>query len=181
MKRSPKLHPSCWDALVVCVVILLAVLSAVTIWGGEQESGELTVVISVDGEEVERWPLAEGPDKDGVYSYNGYTLKIGVSYPIYPDVPCIRVVESDCPTQDCVHTGEIGRHIIALAATGHCRVCLPVDQQNILLILCITLNLDDPHLRITGLHMAYDRGLGEITEIITHHSTILAAIMADMV
>ncbi len=118
MKRSPKLHPSCWDALVVCVVILLAVLSAVTIWGGEQESGELTVVISVDGEEVERWPLEEGADKDGVYSYNGYTLKIGMSYPIYPDVPCIRVLESDCPTQDCVHTGEIGR-------AGQSIVCLP--------------------------------------------------------
>lgn len=118
MKRSPKLRPSLWDALVVCVVILLATLSAVTIWGGERESGELTVVISVDGEEVERWPLKEGPDGDGVYSHNGYTLKVGMSYPIYPDVPCIRVVESDCPTQDCVHTGEISR-------SGQSIVCLP--------------------------------------------------------
>jgi hypothetical protein len=118
MKRSPKLNFSRWDALVICAVILLVVLSAVTIWGGERESGELTVVISVDGEEVERWPLKEGPDGDGVYSHNGYTLKVGMSYPIDPDVPCIRVVESDCPTQDCVHTGEIGR-------AGQSIVCLP--------------------------------------------------------
>jgi hypothetical protein len=41
-----------------------------------------------------------------------------MSYPIYPDVPCIRVVESDCPTQDCVHTGEISR-------SGQSIVCLP--------------------------------------------------------
>ena len=54
MKRSPELNPCRWDALVVCVVILLAALSAITIWGGEKETGELTVVISVDGEEVSR-------------------------------------------------------------------------------------------------------------------------------
>ena len=118
MKRSPELHPCRWDALVACVVILLAVLSAVTIWGGEKETGKLTVVISVDGQEVERWPLKEGTDADRVYSYNGYTLKIGMSSPAHPDVPCIRVVESDCPTQDCVHTGEISR-------AGQSIVCLP--------------------------------------------------------
>ena len=118
MKRSPELKPCRWDALVVWVVILLAVLSAVTIWGGEKETGELTVVISVDGQEVERWPLKEGPGEDRVYSYNGYTLKIGMSDPVDPDVPCICVVESDCPTQDCVHTGEISR-------AGQSIVCLP--------------------------------------------------------
>jgi len=72
----------------------------------------------VDGEEVERCPLAEFPDGDSIYSHSGYTLKVGMSYPIYPDKPCIRVVESDCPTQDCVHTGEIYR-------AGQSIVCLP--------------------------------------------------------
>ena len=84
----------------------------------QEQTGELTVVISVDGQEVERCPLAELSDNDSVYSHNGYTLKVGMSYPIYPDKPCIRVVESDCPTQDCVHTGEIYR-------AGQSIVCLP--------------------------------------------------------
>jgi len=76
------------------------------------------VVVTVDGEEVERCPLAEFPDGDSIYSHSGYTLKVGMSYPIDPNKPCIRVVESDCPTQDCVHTGEIYR-------AGQSIVCLP--------------------------------------------------------
>jgi len=118
MKRSPKLRPTPWDGLVVLLTLVLAVGSAVFIWGGETDTEELTVVVTVDGEEVERCPLAAFPDGDGVYSHNGYTLKVGMSYPIYPDEPCIRVVESDCPTQDCVHTGEIYR-------AGQSIVCLP--------------------------------------------------------
>lgn len=118
MRRSPKLRPTLWDGLVVLLTLALAIGSAFVIWGGQEDTGELTVVISVDGQEVERCPLAEFPDGDGVYSHNGYTLKLGMSYPIYPDKPCIRVVESDCPTQDCVHTGEIYR-------AGQSIVCLP--------------------------------------------------------
>jgi len=118
MRRSPKLRPTAWDALVVVLTLALALGSAWFIWGGEKDAGVLTVVVSVDGVEVERCPLAQFSDGDGTYSHNGYTLKVGMSYPIDPDVPCIRVVESDCPTQDCVHTGEIGR-------AGQSIVCLP--------------------------------------------------------
>ncbi|MBR4098790.1 MAG: NusG domain II-containing protein [Clostridium sp.] len=118
MKRSPKLRPTLWDGLVVLLTLALAIGSAFIVWGGQEQAGELTVVISVDGQEVERCPLAELSDNDSVYSHNGYTLKVGMSYPIYPDKPCIRVVESDCPTQDCVHTGEIYR-------AGQSIVCLP--------------------------------------------------------
>ena len=117
MRRSPKLNPSRWDALVVCVVILLAVLSAVTIWGKEQESEELTVVISVDGEEVERCLLTELPDMEIPYSANGYTLYVALTYTGGPDYG-IQVSRSDCPTQDCVHTGTISR-------SGQSIVCLP--------------------------------------------------------
>ena len=117
MRRSPKLNPSRWDALVVCVVILLAVLSAVTIWGKEQESEELTVVISVDGEEVERCFLTELPDMEIPYSANGYTLYVALAYTGGPDYG-IQVSRSDCPTQDCVHTGTISR-------SGQSIVCLP--------------------------------------------------------
>ena len=117
MRRSPKLNLSRWDALVVCVVILLAVLSAVTIWGKEQESEELTVVISVDGEEVERCLLTELPDMEIPYSANGYTLYVALAYTGGPDYG-IQVSRSDCPTQDCVHTGTISR-------SGQSIVCLP--------------------------------------------------------
>ena len=117
MRRSPKLNPSRWDALVVCVVILLAVLSAVTIWGKEQESEELTVVISVDGEEAERCLLTELPDMEIPYSANGYTLYVALAYTGGPDYG-IQVSRSDCPTQDCVHTGTISR-------SGQSIVCLP--------------------------------------------------------
>ena len=118
MKRSPKLNFSRWDALVICAVILLAVLSAVTIWGGEQESEELTVVISVDGEEVERCLLTELPDMEVPYSANGYTLYVELAYTGGPNYG-IQVSRSDCPTQDCVHTGTIsrsGQSIVGLPA-----------------------------------------------------------------
>lgn len=118
MKRSPELHPSRWDALVVCVVILLAVLSAVTIWCGEKETGELTVVITVDGEEVERCPLTQYPDMAIPYSANGYTLYVTLEHSVFPDTPGVAVSKSDCPTQDCVHTGVIHR-------SGQSIVCLP--------------------------------------------------------
>ena len=118
MRRSPKLRPTLWDGVVVLLTLALAIGSAVAVWGGQEDTGELTVVISVDGAEVERCLLAQFPDGEVRYSGNGYTLKVGMSYPIYPDKPCIRVVESDCPTQDCVHTGEIYR-------AGQSIVCLP--------------------------------------------------------
>lgn len=118
MKQSPKLRLCRWDGLVAAVVFLLAVISAVSVWGGEKQTDDLTVVVSVDGEEVERFALTGMPESGGVYSHGGYTLKLGIDYPIYPDRPCVRVVESNCPTQDCVHTGNISR-------AGQSIVCLP--------------------------------------------------------
>ena len=119
MRQSPEMRFNRWDGLVILLVVLLAVFSAVTIWGKQEQTDRLTVVVSVDGEEVDRYDLAELPDGETlVYSHNGYTLHVGMDYPIYPDKPCIRVVESDCPTQDCVHTGEIYR-------AGQSIVCLP--------------------------------------------------------
>ena len=118
MKQSPKLQLCRWDALVVAVVLLLAGISAAAVWGGRKETKDLMVVVSVDGEEVERFALSSMPEGGGVYSHGGYTLKLGVDYPVYPDRPCVRVVESDCPTQDCVHTGSISR-------AGQSIVCLP--------------------------------------------------------
>lgn len=118
MRRSPKLRLCPWDALVIVPVILLAVICGFTFWGQKAGPEELTVVISIDGEEVERCALTKLPDAEQAYSNNGYTLQVGLSYPLFPDGPCVRVSESNCPTQDCVHTGEISR-------AGQSIVCLP--------------------------------------------------------
>jgi len=117
MKRSPKLRPSLWDALVVCVVILAAIFGAVTIWGGNQPAGELTVVVSVDGEEVDRRAVTQFPDANQTYTNNGYTLTVSLAESFSGEMG-LQVSASDCPTQDCVHTGIITR-------SGQSIVCLP--------------------------------------------------------
>ena len=117
MKRSPKLRPSLWDALVVCAVILAAILSAVAVWGGNRSTEELTVIVSIDGEEVDRCRVAELPDADQTYTNNGYTLTVSLTEAFSGEMG-LQVSESDCPTQDCVHTGIITRG-------GQSIVCLP--------------------------------------------------------
>lgn len=117
MKRSPKLRPSLWDALVVCAVILAAILSAVAVWGGNRSTEELTVIVSINGEEVNRCRVAELPDADRTYTNNGYTLTVSLAEAFSGEMG-LQVSESDCPTQDCVHTGIITRG-------GQSIVCLP--------------------------------------------------------
>ena len=71
---------------------------------------ELTVSISVDGETVERCALSNY--EGGTYESRGYTLTVAV------ENGAVRVSESDCPNQDCVHSGAISR-------AGQSIVCLP--------------------------------------------------------
>ena len=118
MKRFPKLRPCIWDGLVVIVIMLRALFCGVTVWGGQEKTEALTVVISIDGEEVERCLLEEVPDTEISYSGNGYTLKVALGSNLFPDEMGVCVAESDCPTQDCVHTGTITR-------AGQSIVCLP--------------------------------------------------------
>ncbi len=110
MNRSPKLKPTLWDALVVLVVLALAGLLAARPLLAAKTAGELTVSISVDGETVERCALStyEG----GVYESRGYTLTVAAAD------GAVYVVSSDCPNQDCVHSGAISR-------AGQSIVCLP--------------------------------------------------------
>ena len=110
MKRSPKLKPAAWDALVVLVVLALAGLLAARPFLAAKTAGELTVSISVDGGTVERCALStyEG----GVYESRGYTLTVAAAD------GAVYVVSSNCPNQDCVHTGAIAR-------AGQSVVCLP--------------------------------------------------------
>ncbi len=113
MRSFPKLRPCLWDGLVAILVAALAVACAMAVWFQSAEGGELTAVVTVDGQEVQRCLLADFPEGEQVYSANGYTLRVCLT-----DGPGLRVAESDCPTQDCVHTGTITR-------TGQSIVCLP--------------------------------------------------------
>lgn len=128
-KSSPKLRPNGWDALAALAVTALAVLSALAVWsGGRTEAGAGTVVVTVDGQEADRFPLAGLLESPRTYSNNGYTLELayglrGVEGPPLDHAPPsgeagVRVAWADCPTQDCVHTGLITRG-------GQSIVCLP--------------------------------------------------------
>ena len=109
MKRSPKLKPTKWDALVVLAVLLLALGLAAGPYFAARSAGELTV-IAIDGETVERCALSNY--EGGTYESRGYTLTVAV------ENGAVRVSESDCPNQDCVHSGAISR-------AGQSIVCLP--------------------------------------------------------
>jgi len=117
MRQLPKLRPNGWDALVVLLVILLAVTCGVTVWGQTDQAEELTVVISVDGEEVRRFALEEEPDFE-MYLHGSNDCDLEVKAGRDGAAPGIRVEASTCPTQDCVHTGTITR-------AGQSIVCLP--------------------------------------------------------
>ena len=108
MRRSPDLRPRIWDALVVIAVIALAVGIGLKTWGADH-GGALTVVISVDGSETQRLPLGEDTR---IIETDGAVLTVQM------DDTGVWVAESDCPTQDCVHTGKITRG-------GQSIVCLP--------------------------------------------------------
>ena len=112
MRRSPKLRPNLWDGAVVLAVVVLAVACAAVIWRGSGSQESLTAVISVDGTEVERIPLARTGETRRTVEGGGYTLEICLT-----DTE-VWVEHSDCPTQDCVHTGRISR-------SGQSIVCLP--------------------------------------------------------
>ena len=112
MKRFPKLKPNFWDVIMVLAVIALAALSALTVWRGGSETGVLTAVVTVDGQEIDRFAPAELLDAPRAYSYNGVTLTVA------EDGNGLRVTSSDCPTQDCVRTGAIFRGGLSI-------VCLP--------------------------------------------------------
>lgn len=109
----PKLKPCGWDLLVAVCVAAAALACAAFFWlGAARHQGELTAVVSVDGEEVERLSLSDTAPIQKTYHANGYTLHITV------ENGGVQVTQADCPTQDCVHTGVVSN-------PGQSIVCLP--------------------------------------------------------
>ena len=112
MRPLPELRPNIWDALVALAVVVLAVVCVATIWFDSTDAG-LQAVIVADGNEVERVALDTLKEPtEMLVEANGYQLHLLLS----PEG--IVMAESDCPTQDCVHTGTIRR-------SGQSIVCLP--------------------------------------------------------
>lgn len=111
-KRSqPELKPKPLDALVVLAVVLLAVGAALLAYGGRGE-GDLTATVKHRGQVVAQVALNTITEEkqipvDGTYHLIVTLTKDGAS-----------IAESDCPGQDCVHTGRITR-------AGQSIVCLP--------------------------------------------------------
>ena len=73
---SPELRPNRYDALVVLVVLALAAALVVRpfLAARAPQSGALTVVVSADGQELDRLPLAQFGTH--TYANNGYTLTV---------------------------------------------------------------------------------------------------------
>ena len=111
-RSSPELRPNRYDALVVLVVLALAAVLAVRpfLAARAPQSGTLTVVVSADGQELDRIPLAQFGTH--TYANGGYVLTVAAAD------GAVSVAQSDCPGQDCVHPGRITR-------AGQSIVCLP--------------------------------------------------------
>lgn len=109
---SPKLRPTWWDGAVAALVAALAVLSAVWYYGGLESSGPLTATILHRGQVVQTVRLDRLTEELTVPVEGIYHLTVTL------DKTGVRVAESDCPGQDCVHTGTITRAEQSI-------VCLP--------------------------------------------------------
>lgn len=115
MSTNPSQHElkfNRFDALVALIIALLAVAAALWFYLPRSQSGQLTVVISVAGEETRRVPLSDFTET--TVTGGGYSLRVSTRD------GGVAVTDSDCPTQDCVHTGVITR-------AGQSIVCLPAQ------------------------------------------------------
>lgn len=115
MSTNPSQHElkfNRFDALVALIIALLAVAAALWFYLPRSQSGQLTVVISVAGEETRRVPLSDFTET--TVTGGSYTLRVSTRD------GGVAVTDSDCPTQDCVHTGVISH-------AGQSIVCLPAQ------------------------------------------------------
>lgn len=114
MNRSPKLKLNRWDALVAAVVLALSLALGAAFWTPTAaRSGGLTVVVSVDGVEVDRAALPDySRGSPHVYEGGGYAVTVQAHDGV------VDVTESTCPNHDCQRTPPIKR-------AGQSIVCLP--------------------------------------------------------
>ena len=97
------------------IVLVMAAGCAFAVWTGGSDGGELEAVVRMeaDGTATEIRMSLDGLNRvERTVTSNGYTLHI-----VLTDTEA-WVEASDCPTQDCVHTGRISRD-------GQSIVCLP--------------------------------------------------------
>ncbi len=111
---STESRPTLWDALVALVVLLLAAAVALFVYGGHDTTAPLRAVITDHGEMVETVDLSRIQGEKTVLIEGDYTLTVTVTK------DSAAVTASDCPTQDCLHTGAIAR-------PGQSIVCLPAQ------------------------------------------------------
>lgn len=101
------------DALAAAFVLALAGLVFVLFYGGGGDA-PTAAVISVDGVEIRRVALP-------VADSEPLTIRPeGLPYPLTIQITGseVTVLESDCPSQDCVHSGTVSR-------SGENIICLP--------------------------------------------------------
>ena len=109
---QPKLRPTLADGLVVLCVVALALSVAWAVYRPQAAAGGLTAVITRDGEQTERVQLSSLTQPRTIRLTGRYTTELLL------ERDGVSVTFSDCPGQDCLHTGKITR-------AGQSIVCLP--------------------------------------------------------
>ena len=112
-RNKERLKPNLWDLPVVLAVLALAFFTLPRTAGAAQ-----TVTVRGGGEVMDRFAPAALLDAPRQYTHRGYTLTVAAEET--PQGVALRVTESDCPGQDCLHTGAIFR-------SGESIVCLPAE------------------------------------------------------
>ena len=109
----PELRPKKLDIVLAAVVVILAAVVALGFYGPKLgQSDHLTAVISVGEEVIDRVDLTTLKEDKLLTVEGECTLNVLLTE------GGAEVILSDCPTQDCVHTGHISR-------AGQSIVCLP--------------------------------------------------------
>lgn len=108
---TPKLRPTLWDGVVAALVAALAIVTILCFYG-RRTGAPQAVTITHRGALIQTIRLTGLTETKTVAIDGDYHLEIQV------DSGGVCVTRSDCPGQDCVHTGRITR-------SGQSIVCLP--------------------------------------------------------
>lgn len=101
------------DALAAAFVLALAGLVFALFYGGRGDA-PTAAVISVDGAEVQRVALPVAGDEPLTIRPDGLPYPLTIQITGYE----VMVLESACPSQDCVASGTVSR-------SGESIICLP--------------------------------------------------------